>query len=268
LHIQDILLVTDLDGTLIGKDFIVPERNVAAVKRFKDKGGNFAIATGRAIDSGARYYSVAAPNAPCVLLNGSIIYDFNEKKVLMEYPLPLTAAGFLQKIIDRFPACGAEVYTQDDIFILKSNKYTEAHMAHEGLPCEECKITDVHEKWDKTLFAADVDVKREMLEFTTTFAHEGVRFVSSSDYYFEMLPTNVDKGTGLTELIRLTGFARENVYAIGDYYNDCEMLQAAGFAAVPQNAPDDIKAMADLVVGHCYDGAVADLIEYIEQNVE
>ena len=268
MRIQDILLVTDLDGTLIGKDFIVPERNIAAVKRFKEKGGNFAIATGRAIASGARYYSVATPNAPCVLLNGSIIYDFDSKRVLTEYPLPKTAAGFVKQITDHFPTCGAEIYTKDRIYINKANMYIEMHMAHEGLPCKECDVTDVEGNWCKALFAADVETKAEMMQFTTTFAHEGVRFVSSSDYYFEMLPTNVDKGTGLTELIRLTGFAHENVYAIGDYYNDIEMLQAAGFAAVPQNAPDEIKQMANLVVGHCYDGAVADLIEYIEQKVE
>jgi Cof subfamily protein (haloacid dehalogenase superfamily) len=268
LRIQDVLLISDLDGTLIGKDFIVPERNIEAVKRFKEKGGNFAIATGRAIDSGARYYSVATPNAPCVLLNGSLVYDFNTKQVLSEYALPLIASDYLAKIVESYPVCGAEVYTQDKIYIAKANKYTDLHMAHEGLPNKETKFTDIPSKWDKALFAADADVKAEMLKFTETFAHEGVRFVSSSDYYFEMLPTNIDKGTGLNELIRLTGFKRENVYAIGDYYNDIEMLQAAGFAAVPQNAPDEIKKMADLVVGHCYDGAVADLIEYIEQKVK
>ncbi len=268
MQFQDILLVSDLDGTLIGKDFIVPQRNIAAVKRFKEEGGNFAIATGRAVDSGARYYSVATPNAPCVLLNGSLVYDFDTKQVLSEYPLPLGAVGYLQKVIERFPTCGVEVYTKDKIYILKANKYIEAHMKHEGLPCKECKISDIPDKWDKTLFAADADVKSEMLQFVSTIGHEGVRFVSSSEYYIEMLPEYADKGSGLTELIHLTGFKRENVYAIGDYYNDSEMLEAAGFAAVPANAPDDIKEMADLVVGHCYDGAVADLIEYIERKVK
>ena len=58
----------------------------------------------------------------------------------------------------------------------------------------------------------------------------------------------------------------ENVYAIGDYYNDTELLEAAGVSVVPENAPDDLKEQADLVVGHCYQGAVADLIEEIERR--
>ena len=34
---------------------------------------------------------------------------------------------------------------------------------------------------------------------------------------------------------------------------------------MPSNAPEDIRQMADLVVGDCRDGAVADLIEYLER---
>lgn len=52
----------------------------------------------------------------------------------------------------------------------------------------------------------------------------------------------------------LAGFRMENVYAIGDYYNDTELLEAAGVSVVPENAPDDLKEQADLVVGHCYQG--------------
>lgn len=268
MQIQDILLVSDLDGTLIGKDYIVPERNIAAIKRFKEEGGNFAIATGRAVASGARYYSVATPNAPCVLLNGSLIYDFNKRQVLKEFPLPESAVQLLCMITERFLTSGAEVYTQDKVYVLKANGYVESHMSHEKLPCSECRISDIKGNWCKTLFAADGAVKTEMIRFTNSIAHEGIRFVSSSENYLEMLPENVDKGTGLSELIQLTGFKRENVYAIGDYYNDLELLEAAGISVVPQNAPEDIKEKADMVVGHCYDGAVADLIEYIEQKVK
>ena len=56
MKIADILLVSDLDGTLIGKDHQIPERNLEAIKRFKEKGGKFCVATGRSIESGRPYY--------------------------------------------------------------------------------------------------------------------------------------------------------------------------------------------------------------------
>jgi len=54
--------------------------------------------------------------------------------------------------------------------------------------------------------------------------------------------------------------------AIGDYYNDLEMLGLAGISAAPSDAPEDIKAAADLIVGPCAKGALADLVEHLEER--
>jgi hydroxymethylpyrimidine pyrophosphatase-like HAD family hydrolase len=81
----------------------------------------------------------------------------------------------------------------------------------------------------------------------------------------EMLPEHSSKGEALAKLVELGQVERENIVAIGDFYNDLDMIQYAGIGVAVANAPDDIKAQADLVVGHCRDGAVADVIEYIEK---
>ena len=47
-----------------------------------------------------------------------------------------------------------------------------------------------------------------------------------------------------------------------------ELLKAAGFAVTVAEAPQEIKALCDLVVGPCMDGAVADLIEYLEERYD
>ena len=50
---------------------------------------------------------------------------------------------------------------------------------------------------------------------------------------------------------------------MGDYYNDLEMIKKADVSAVPEDAPEDIKAYADFIAGSCEDGAVADFIDYL-----
>ena len=72
--------------------------------------------------------------------------------------------------------------------------------------------------------------------------------------------------SGIQKLAELCGIPMESVAAIGDYYNDLEMLQTAGITAVPQNGPEEIQKLADVVTCHCNDGAVADFIEYLEQK--
>ena len=97
MSLKDILLITDMDGTLLGRDFKIPQRNIEAVHRFMDQGGNFAIATGRSKMSGAQYFRQTNPNAPCVLLNGAVLYDFRKKETFDEALLTQWSNGIFGK---------------------------------------------------------------------------------------------------------------------------------------------------------------------------
>ncbi len=260
---QNLLLVSDLDGTLIGDAFQVPERNQRALQEFKEEGGRFAIATGRALDSAARYAELTRPNAPCIVLNGTMIYDFDRRKILWEYPLPSSAGEYVEKIQRHFPEIGTEVCTEQAIHVIRENEYIQRHLSHEHIRHRSCSIDQVQGTWYKVFFAMDSRWMPEVQAFVETFPHEDVRFVPSSQNYYEMLPRHADKGVALQKLVDLLGMRRENSCAVGDYYNDVELLSAAGMAVVPANAPEEIQNMADCVVCHCRQGAVAEAIEWM-----
>ena len=102
--------------------------------------------------------------------------------------------------------------------------------------------------------------------FVNAQGWDDVAFCRSSPFFLEMLPRGAQKGSGLVELAQIMGISVFQTVAIGDYYNDLEMLQQAGIAATVAAAPEDIKRICRLVVGECDNGAVADLIEYLENN--
>ena len=267
MNLEDILVISDVDGTLIGRNRMIPKRNLEAIARFQRKGGHFAVATGRSVESGAQYYAEVSPNAPCVILNGTMVYDFTAKKMLWNLPLQLESTKkYIELIQNHFPSTGIEVYSTNGTSILNNNDYTRTHLSRECMESDDPEIFDGRPLC-KALFADDADVIQNIIAFIDTFEHDEVRFVTSCENYLEMLPFNADKGVALKEVIRLGGFSPKNVYAIGDYYNDVELLQAAGFAVMPQNSPDELKHYADLIVCDCDHGAVADLVEYIEQQV-
>lgn len=265
MSLKDILLITDMDGTLLGRDFKIPQRNIEAVHRFMDQGGNFAIATGRSKMSGAQYFRQTNPNAPCVLLNGAVLYDFRKKELLMKRCLPSGAMEYLERIEGLFPEIGIEVYTDEEIYITRDSGYVQKHIENENLNCL-FQTPGGNVSVCKGVFAGEPQLIQMISDYCLSHPIPGVRFVASGDIYFEMLPEGVDKGLGLKELILRTNFRRENVFAIGDYFNDLELLKEAGVSAVPENAPEKLKAVADYTVCHCYDGAVADFIGLIEEK--
>ena len=81
-----IAILTDLDGTFLGKGGRMVERNVEAIEYFKAEGGLFSLSTGRMHYSlGKMVFDVdKLVNAPAILCNGTYLYDFEQKRVLAE----------------------------------------------------------------------------------------------------------------------------------------------------------------------------------------
>ena len=88
----------------------------------------------------------------------------------------------------------------------------------------------------------------------------------TSPFSFELVNEGTNKGVAVLKVAELLGIKQEHTAAIGDYFNDYEMLKAVGLPACCGQAPDGMKKIAKLVTCHCNKGAVADLIEYIIKN--
>ncbi|HAS78146.1 MAG TPA: Cof-type HAD-IIB family hydrolase, partial [Ruminococcus sp.] len=80
--ISKILLITDLDGTLLTKDKTISETDLEAINSFRKKGGLFSVATGRTIQAVKPYFDILKPDMPVILYNGAMIYDPKNKKII------------------------------------------------------------------------------------------------------------------------------------------------------------------------------------------
>ena len=263
---EGILLVSDMDRTLITEDFKVPQRNIEAIDRFISKGGRFTLATGRAASSAAKYLNKVTVNAPAILSNGASIYDLSAHKIIWNTALPLSAEEWLQKVIERFPDVGAELYIDEGIYIVNSNDWTQHHIVNEGFKFENTDVKNAPHGWQKVLFAGENNRLREVDDFINATDHEGCDFVFSNEMYYEALPKDVNKGTALARLAGMFGIEHKNTVGIGDYYNDMSLVAMAGIGVAVEGAPKELIDVAKFVTGPCSNGAVADLIEYLEKT--
>lgn len=263
-NISDFIIVSDLDGTLLTSDYKTSQRNLDAVARFKQNGGRFTLATGRSIDSARAYVNMFNIDIPVIVCNGGMIYDYKAEKVIYSENLPSTANGYVKELCEKFPEAGAEAIVEDIIYIVSSNDYIEKHVRLEPIKFEHADFDNVPKTWTKAIFAADEKVIGQMQKYFYEQSHKDVYLVKSSDIYLEMLPLNISKASALKELSKILNQDLQNFAAIGDFYNDVEMLKAAGISAAPSTAPAEIRKVASKIVCSCGEGAVADLIEYLE----
>ena len=109
-----------------------------------------------------------------------------------------------------------------------------------------------------------IDQKEQIDTFQETYEEAlSQRFhtIRSQPILFEILPKGVNKATGLKALAEHLGISRQEVMAIGDENNDIEMIEYAGLGVAMGNAPDTIKALADVTTTSNEEDGVATAIK-------
>ena len=263
-----LLLLTDLDDTLLTTDKRVSEENKRAIEYFKSEGGLFTFATGR-VPIGARLMlEYVRPNAPIVCFNGAAVYDFNDNKMLWSRSVGKNAVKAVEYIDGLLDFVGIEICTADKIYFSKVNRVVEEHQRFEQLPDNFRDYHDVKEDWIKVLFMSEADRLVEIREAiaASPFADD-YSFVKSSPCYYELLPKGVTKGEGLLTLAALLGIDRSRTIGVGDNENDIELIRNAGVGIAVENAVDEAKNAADFITVHHNSDAIAAVIRDIERGV-
>jgi hydroxymethylpyrimidine pyrophosphatase-like HAD family hydrolase len=78
-----------------------------------------------------------------------------------------------------------------------------------------------------------------------------------------VLPTGVNKATGLTALTKAAGISCEEVVGVGDAENDHAFLEVCGIGVAVANALPMLKERADLITKGARGDGVAELIDMI-----
>ena len=89
---------------------------------------------------------------------------------------------------------------------------------------------------------------------------EGTTDVVKIGKYQELLPQDVNKGTGVDLLRKLPVYEGRTLIAVGDYWNDMELLAAADIPCCPENAIPEVKAVCAHILPSHNDDALAALI--------
>jgi Cof subfamily protein (haloacid dehalogenase superfamily) len=268
------LIAIDIDGTLLDRTGNIPAENRRAIAAALDRGIEVALVTGRG-------FTFARPVAerlglPVVLVasNGAIVRRQDGTTVLRRL-MPLAVAREVLAETAGYRAEAAVVFDRPAAGQLVSGGLDWTHPSRAGyygkygalisetLPLEECLIEDPVE----VMFNGGVDRMRELiarLEAAPAASRYAVSFVEYTWRDFtlvDVLGAGVTKGTTLAEWARSLGFTREAVMAVGDNYNDREMLAYAGIGVAMGNSVAELLHGAFHVTGTNDEAGLAQAIE-------
>jgi len=261
------LIALDIDGTLVGDDLIVGPRTRAAIRAAMIRDVSVSLVTGRMVSSAMRFARELGLTAPVVGYQGGLIREMPVPgsarlgKLLLHMPLPAAVA---RDIVVWTTANDLDPHVNHlERFILRTNDpNADDYSAFMGAQAEFIDdLCSLRHAVTKVLAVGEPPWPVEVA------ARARAQFVGRADVtishprFLEFVAPGVSKGRAVRYLARRCGVALGATLAIGDQWNDLEMLAEVGHGAAMPSAPAGVKAVARYVAPPVSDEGVATMIE-------
>jgi Cof subfamily protein (haloacid dehalogenase superfamily) len=250
------LIALDIDGTLLDSASEVPQVNRLAIEAAVERGIEVALVTGRRFD----FALPIALQIPCpltMIVNNGAVVKSKDGISHLRHLLPHQTARAVLRLMHPYRRGAAVVFDRvraNQVIYEEINWEDPRRKAYylrnrefiaQVCPLEQCLTEDPIQ----VMYSGSVEEIREAhaaLRAAPAILEFSVALTVYEDRDFSMLDVirlNCSKGATLAEWAARRGYAREEVMAIGDNFNDREMLEFAGLPIVMGNSVPELKAL-------------------------
>lgn len=268
------LIALDIDGTLLDSHWRVPEVNRDAIRRATASGVEVALVTGRRFDFALPV--IEQIDSPLTLIvSGGALVKARDGRTLVRHLLPREIAAEVLSATRPFRDATAVVFDRPRAaqVVIEGLNTSNSHrrdyydrnrdFIEEVVPLEAALTEDPIQ----VMFSGPFLLMRRLQETLRGLSVADRISVAITEYEsrdFALIDVNrqgCTKGTTLAAWATDHGVRREEIMAVGDNFNDLEMLQAAGVPVVMGNAVDALKRMGWRLTSTNDEGGVAAAIE-------
>jgi Cof subfamily protein (haloacid dehalogenase superfamily) len=266
------LLIVDIDGTIAGESNQVSTRVKQAIQAVRDRGVHVGIATGRMYKSALRFHHEIAADMPIIAYQGAWIQDPSTNIIHRHTPVPVDIA---RELVDYFEQpslldkLSVHVYRDDCLYVREINPDTELYVGRSGIgvtPVADLRTLLTEQPTKILAMSEDITLIQDLLQdLRRKYSADRLHITTSVPIFLETTHSGIDKGNAIDYVAKnLLGITADNILAIGDNYNDVEMLAYAGIGVAMGNAPADVQSKADWVAPDvCADGVATAIEKFI-----
>jgi Cof subfamily protein (haloacid dehalogenase superfamily) len=270
------LLALDIDGTLTDPNYQVRPVTLSALRAAHQAGVEIVLATGRRHDYALPIAREFGFPVGLISSNGAVMRS-STGETLFTDRLPVSTAAKVIRHMDRFrghavltfdrTGQGALVLERFEELSQSIRRWLETNAAHiqyvspienaltedpiQAMFCGRvARMEEAQERLRQADFLSEITVLK------TQYDHRDLCIL-------DILNQGCSKGHTLRRWAEHHGVPRAEVMAIGDNYNDLEMLEFAGLAVVMGNASADLKQNGWRVTGSNAEDGVAQALKEI-----
>ncbi len=266
------LYVSDMDGTLLGRDSRVSAASAEIISDLSRRGALITVATARTAATVEPLLSSTFTLPPAIVMTG--VAFWNRSKEAYD-SVRFISDGERRDVAEVCRQAGLHPF----VYVMENDRFLYVYHDGDRLSDLEQAFYDDRCRLSLKRFCLHCSVpddRRTVLWYAmgdheAIFAAAGElrnrSDLSVSCYYdifdrtkahLEIFAPGVSKASALVALKTRTGADR--VVVFGDNLNDLPMMEVADYAVAVDNAFDEVKAAADMVIGPNYDDSVARFI--------
>lgn len=289
------LIALDLDGTLLNSRGELTALNRAAIRAARERGVRVALVTGRRFrDVRPLALELDLDDVPVISHNGALIKHARTLETIKAVMLPLEAAHAVLRVgrehnmdamvSDDPEGLGVMVYdhiNEDNLALAKYIAWARRIHGDEAAAESVRRVPSLVEYLDHSPihigFSGSYAVMEAFGRSLKSALGESIKAFATLTLYpkqdfglMDVLHPEASKGTGLAAAAEEFGLRREEVMAVGDNFNDLEMLYYAGTPVIMGNAE---RALHDIKEFHVTgtndeDGVAAAIEKFILQKTD
>lgn len=248
------LIALDIDGTLLDSRWQVSEANRNAIAEATRRGIEVALVTGRRYDFAMPVARQLDIPLTMIVNNGALVRS-NDGRTRLRHLLARRVAKQVLQLTKSWRDGAAVIFdrpVENQLMLERldpddSLRYAYYSRNKEFIgfanPLETCLTEDPIQVMLSGKVAPMRDAERALrgAPFADEYALAVTMYERRDFAMIDVLNPICSKGASLAEWATLSGYAREEVMAIGDNHNDLEMLTFAGIPVVMGNSVPELK---------------------------
>ncbi len=245
------LFVTDLDGTLLNDEKIIPYSTQKVIEEFSIK-NDFVIATGRNLTMIKSILKDLTTVSKVICSGGAVIYDIESQEVLFEKSHNRLTIEKIIEISEQYNV-PINLYSKEKIYYFKKGirieqllKKNEQLENEEQIKLQQIKnVQEIKESINKIVFVFQEEEIRLKNEVRNKCKEYNLNCLFSASNLLDILPIGVNKATAIKYLKEKEEY--KLTIAAGDNENDLSMLEDVDISVAVENATKDIRTNASII---------------------
>jgi len=268
------MLCLDIDGTLLNSNHQISKKTRDAIHDISDK-LSVVLVSARMPAGILPFQKQLGIEGAIISYSGALILD-EERNITMDKVIPVTDLRLLYPHFKDL--VHISLYTNEDWYVESEDYWAKQEAEITCLIPEVLDYKKLFNNWEeenkdgkssrtkganKVLCMGEAEYIRklynQLVEMDTN-----MNFYHSKSTYLEIMNKDVSKSSAIKQLAEKYGVKQSEIIAIGDNFNDIDMIKYAGLGVAMGNAPQEVKQSADATTGtNDNDGIVQVIKKYL-----